>query len=139
MIFIFIFSSRKQHTRCALVTGVQTCALPICEPTLGHDKWCTTWRLHSTNGAPLPHDECPMAVALKEQRPVTGEEAIAERPDGSRVRFAAYPTPLFDAEGQLSGAVNMLLDVSARHTAEIQAAHLAAVVDRKSTRLNSSH
>src|SRR3546814_20091942 len=77
------------------------------EPTLGHDKWCTTWRLHSTNGAPLPHDECPMAVALKEQRPVTGEEAIAERPDGSRVRFAAYPTPLFDAEGQLSGAVNM--------------------------------
>src|SRR3546814_6001367 len=86
------------------------------EPTLGHDKWCTTWRLHSTNGAPLPHDECPMAVALKEQRPVTGEEAIAERPDGSRVRFAAYPTPLFDAEGQLSGAVNMLLDVSARHT-----------------------
>src|SRR3546814_9491081 len=69
-----------------------------------------------------------MAVALKEQRPVTGEEAMAERPDGSRVRFAAYPTPLFDAEGQLSGAVNMLLDVSARHTAEIQAAHLAAVV-----------
>src|SRR3546814_5703279 len=102
------------------------------EPTLGHDKWCTTWRLHSTNGAPLPHDECPMAVALKEQRPVTGEEAIAERPDGSRVRFAAYPTPLFDAEGQLSGAVNMLLDVSARHTAEIQAAHLAAVVASRS-------
>src|SRR3546814_5783684 len=36
------------------------------EPTLGQDKWCTTWRLHSTNGAPLPHDECPRAVALKE-------------------------------------------------------------------------
>src|SRR3546814_10077504 len=27
---IFFFSSRKRHTRCALVTGVQTCALPIC-------------------------------------------------------------------------------------------------------------
>src|SRR3546814_14175976 len=54
--------------------------------------------------------------------------SIAERPDGSRVRFAAYPTPLFDAEGQVSGAVNMLRDVSARHTAEVQAAHLAAVV-----------
>src|SRR3546814_4206857 len=26
----FVFSSRKRHTRCALVTGVQTCALPIC-------------------------------------------------------------------------------------------------------------
>src|SRR3546814_7668755 len=32
---IFFFSSRRRHTRCALVTGVQTCALPICfsEPT----------------------------------------------------------------------------------------------------------
>src|SRR3546814_13985345 len=29
MVFIFFFSSRRRHTRCALVTGVQTCALPI--------------------------------------------------------------------------------------------------------------
>src|SRR3546814_9647702 len=28
--FAFFFSSRRRHTRCALVTGVQTCALPIC-------------------------------------------------------------------------------------------------------------
>src|SRR3546814_7371487 len=28
---MFLFSSRRRHTRCALVTGVQTCALPICE------------------------------------------------------------------------------------------------------------
>src|SRR3546814_7654733 len=27
---IFVFASRRRHTRCALVTGVQTCALPIC-------------------------------------------------------------------------------------------------------------
>src|SRR3546814_4296559 len=29
---LFFFSSRRRHTRCALVTGVQTCALPICTP-----------------------------------------------------------------------------------------------------------
>src|SRR3546814_1764102 len=29
-LLIFFFSSRRRHTRCALVTGVQTCALPIC-------------------------------------------------------------------------------------------------------------
>src|SRR3546814_9038764 len=29
MCFLFFFSSRRRHTRCALVTGVQTCALPI--------------------------------------------------------------------------------------------------------------
>src|SRR3546814_10888827 len=32
--FVFFFSSRRRHTRCALVTGVQTCALPICESQL---------------------------------------------------------------------------------------------------------
>src|SRR3546814_5009434 len=33
MVFLeFFFSSRRRHTRCALVTGVQTCALPICDP-----------------------------------------------------------------------------------------------------------
>src|SRR3546814_5535472 len=30
MLICFFFSSRRRHTRCALVTGVQTCALPIC-------------------------------------------------------------------------------------------------------------
>src|SRR3546814_9341670 len=34
MLFFF-FSSRRRHTRCALVTGVQTCALPICVPRRG--------------------------------------------------------------------------------------------------------
>src|SRR3546814_21024251 len=31
----FFFSSRRRHTRCALVTGVQTCALPICKIKVG--------------------------------------------------------------------------------------------------------
>src|SRR3546814_17600309 len=29
IVYVFFFSSRRRHTRCALVTGVQTCALPI--------------------------------------------------------------------------------------------------------------
>src|SRR3546814_4557130 len=36
VVFCFFFSSRRRHTRCALVTGVQTCALPIY--VLGSDK-----------------------------------------------------------------------------------------------------
>src|SRR3546814_981705 len=32
VVCFFFFSSRRRHTRCALVTGVQTCALPICLP-----------------------------------------------------------------------------------------------------------
>src|SRR3546814_10592630 len=34
MLCFFVFSSRRRHTRCALVTGVQTCALPILLPRL---------------------------------------------------------------------------------------------------------
>src|SRR3546814_11323504 len=36
-LFLFFFSSRRRHTRCALVTGVQTCALPISRRRLHHD------------------------------------------------------------------------------------------------------
>src|SRR3546814_20413203 len=35
----FFFSSRRRHTRCALVTGVQTCALPISTPSAAHTRW----------------------------------------------------------------------------------------------------
>src|SRR3546814_4049447 len=34
----FFFSSRRRHTRCALVTGVQTCALPICSACDGSPR-----------------------------------------------------------------------------------------------------
>ncbi|UPJ58436.1 PAS domain S-box protein [Bradyrhizobium sp. 192] len=82
------------------------------------DEWCVTWKLYWPDGSPLPHNECPMAVALRENRPVRGAEAIAERPDGKRVPFIPYPTPLRDAEGNLVGAINMLVDISERKQAE---------------------
>src|SRR5215470_1707436 len=66
------------------------------QPVLGSDRWCVTWRLYRTDGTLLPHDECPMAVALREQSAIAGAEIIAERPDGSRVPVLAYPTPLRD-------------------------------------------
>lgn len=82
------------------------------------DEWCVTWRLYTPDGAPLPHAECPMAIALKENRAVRGAEAVAERPDGTRIPFIPYPTPLYDAQGNLIGAINMLLDISDRKQAE---------------------
>lgn len=90
------------------------------EPLLGVDRWCVTWKLHTTDGKPLPHDRCPMAVAIQEQQAVRGEVAIAERPDGSRVAFRPYPTPLFDETGKLVGAVNLLIDVSKEQHRELR-------------------
>ena len=87
-------------------------------PELGQDHWCGSWKLCRTDGTPLPHDQCPMALALKENRPIRGVEAVAERPDGTRVQFVPYPTPLHDASGALLGAVNMLVDVTDRKREE---------------------
>src|ERR1700688_1893656 len=87
-------------------------------PQLGMSEWCGPWKLYWPDGSPLPHDQCPMALALREGRPVRGMEAVAERPDGTRVPFIPYPTPLFDASGTLIGAVNMLVDITDRHQAE---------------------
>jgi hypothetical protein len=53
-----------------------------------------------------------MAQAIHQKRPIRDVIAIAERPDGSRVAFKPYPTPLFDDDGSLVGAVNMLIDVT---------------------------
>jgi len=91
-----------------------------CRPPLGDSRWCGSWRLYRLDGSLLPHDECPMAIAIKENREVRGVEAYAERPDGIRVRFAPYPTPLHDETGALIGAVNMLVDVTDRRSTEQQ-------------------
>src|SRR5690348_11805207 len=72
------------------------------EPRLGHDRWCVTWQLYTTTGDRLLHEDCPMAQAIKEMRPIRDSIAIAERPDGSRVAFRPYPTPLFSSEGLLT-------------------------------------
>lgn len=86
------------------------------EPQLGEDRWCVTWQLFTTTGERLRHEDCPMAEAIKRQKPIRDVIAIAERPDRSRVAFKAYPTPLFDSAGSLSGAVNMLIDVTDEQT-----------------------
>ncbi|HEX9384032.1 MAG TPA: response regulator, partial [Gemmatimonadaceae bacterium] len=50
-------------------------------PTIGSDEWCVTWKLYYPDGRPLPHNQCPMAVALKEGRAIRNAEIVAERPD----------------------------------------------------------
>ena len=67
-------------------------------PEIGKSEWCGSWRIFWPDGRLLPHDQCPMAIALKEGRPVRGIDAIAERPDGTRVPFLPYPTPIYDSD-----------------------------------------
>lgn len=86
-------------------------------PDIG-EEWCGSWKLFWPDGRPMAHDDCPMAIALREERSVRGYEGIAERPDGTRVAFVPYPTVVFDANGTLVGAINVLVDVTERRRAE---------------------
>jgi two-component sensor histidine kinase len=72
-----------------------------------------------------------MATALSEKRPVRGAEAVAERPDGSRVPFIPYPTPLFDSAGEMVGAVNVLVDIGHRKEAETRQRLLFAELNHR--------
>jgi PAS domain S-box-containing protein len=106
-----------------------------CRPELGKSEWCGSWRLCWPDGTPMRHDECPMAVALKENRAVRDAEAIAERPDGSRVPFIPYPTPLRDPSGALVGAVNMLVDITSRKQSEERVMMLVGEVVHRANNL----
>jgi PAS domain S-box-containing protein len=97
-------------------------------PQLGSDLWCGSWKLWWPNGEPLKHEDCPMAVMLKEGRSIPGVEAVAERPDGTRVPFAPYPRLLRDSNGKVTGAVNVLVEVGDRQEAHVNAERLAAIV-----------
>jgi PAS domain-containing protein len=104
------------------------------QPALG-EAWCVTWKLFNLDGTPLPHDQCPMAQALRERRPIHGAQAIAERPDGTRLTFQPFPTPFFNAEGELLGAVNMLVDITERQASEERQRELSKEVDHRANNL----
>jgi PAS domain S-box-containing protein len=97
-------------------------------PELGNDKWCVSWKILAPDGTRIPHDQCPMAVTLREGRVVEGGEFIAERPDGTRVWFSPYPRLLRDGDNRIVGGVNLLLDITSRKQAEHANLLLAAIV-----------
>jgi PAS domain S-box-containing protein len=103
-----------------VLTGYNSAALELwgCSPSIGRAKWCGSCKLEHADGKPMRHDECPMAVALQQGRSVRGGEAVAIRPDGGRVPFLAFPTLLYDDAGEIRGAVNMMIDLSAQKQVE---------------------
>src|SRR3546814_7283419 len=137
----FVFSSRRRHTRCALVTGVQTCALPIsgspklhCR-ALAHRKStsalcarATRTRLPGGETVTLSEPRIPNQRAIIDRRSLAETIDALARTEGDKAR-AAIVTALREA---LEGGREEM----ARRLEEMPSAGHA---DRKSTRLNSSH
>ena len=98
-------------------------------PVLGKDRWCGSWKLYFPDGAPMPLRLCPLAITLREQRPVGELEVTVERPDGTRLTFIPHPTPLRDASGKLIGAMNVLVDITERKRAEKALQQQAGLID----------
>src|SRR3546814_20996698 len=81
---IFFFSSRRRHTRCALVTGVQTCALPICRRRRSRtcrrrrDRGCAqAWAARADgNGGAVPHPRRRESMTVQSEGWRAGDLAV---------------------------------------------------------------
>ena len=82
------------------------------------ERFCGSYRLWLPDGSPLPHDQTPMAMAMRENREFRNREVVVERPDGSRVTVLVNIDPLRDAAGLVTGAINVFHDVSERRQQE---------------------
>lgn len=84
-------------------------------PELGKDMWCGSWKIYNIDGTVLDLDKCPMAITLKEGRAVKGAEIIIEKPNGIRVHVLPHPKPILNSDGEMVGAMNMLVDISEKY------------------------
>lgn len=98
-------------------------------PEIGCESWCGSHKIYRPDGTPLPLDECPMAVALREGTSVRGVEIVIERPDGTRRNVLPHPEPIRDTSGKLVGIVNMLVDITEQKKGDAAVRQLAAIVE----------
>jgi signal transduction histidine kinase len=82
------------------------------------DRFCGSFQLYTIDGCPLAHAQCWTALALKERREYSREEVVIRKPNGEQVVALVHVKPLFDQGGALSGAVNVMVDITRRKSAE---------------------
>ena len=99
------------------------------KPEIGKDLWCGSWKIYHADGSPIALDTCAMARTLKEGVAIEGEEILVERPDNTRVKVKQHPILTFNEAGNLTGAVNTLIDITQITDEQIKQARLAAIVD----------
>jgi PAS domain S-box-containing protein len=83
------------------------------------EKYCGSFRLYGLDEQPLKHRDGWMGLTLRTGVPIRDQKIIIERPDGSRIVVSANVEPLFDESGMLTGAINVLQDVTDRQRSEV--------------------
>lgn len=87
-----------------------------------------SWKLYDADGTPILHEKCPLAKALQDKKPCYGEEIGIERPDGAYIYALANIDLIYDYDGKIVGAINVLIDITDRKKAEEDRRWLAAIV-----------
>ncbi len=82
------------------------------EPTVGVSKWCGSFRIQSLDGTPMAHEDCPMAVCLKTNQPLSNREILVENPDGALKHVLVSPQPIHNTAGEMIGAINTINDIT---------------------------
>jgi PAS domain-containing protein len=82
-------------------------------PEIGKDLWCGSYKIFTPDGMPTSFEECPMAKTMKQGISIRGQEIMIERPDGMRLNVMPHPDPIFDSTGEVVGAINVLVDITA--------------------------
>ncbi|WP_100614796.1 PAS domain S-box protein [Confluentibacter citreus] len=90
------------------------------EPDTEKDKWGGSVKVYSENGNPIPIDLYPMVRAVKEGRKINDQEIIIENSNGDKRNILPNPVPFFDSSGRVTGAVNVLVDITNRKRAELK-------------------
>jgi two-component system sensor kinase FixL len=93
-------------------------------------RYCGSLKLYSSDGTPMRHDECWLALALREGRKHHGRELVIERPDGTNVFAMAHAHPLRNDKGRTVGAVNLVLDISEQMAMKAGPRKIRALVNR---------
>jgi PAS domain S-box-containing protein len=107
-------------------------------PPAGTVRWCGSHRLFRPGGAELPHDECPIAMAVREQRSVRAQEVVVERLDGYRLTVIQHASPLFGRSGACCGAQNLMIDISDLRRHEEQLTLLAREAEHRAKNVLAS-
>lgn len=93
-----------------------------------NERYCGSYKLYHPDGTPLPHAQCWMARALREDRSYNGRAVVIERPDGSRINGLAYANPVHSRDGQVIGAVNLVVNLALPETATFAIVNVALAV-----------
>ena len=87
-------------------------------PALGVERYCGSTRLWLRSGARLPHEESPIAEAMRSGSPVRDAEVWIERRDGSRLPVLTTSAALENERGEITGAISCFQDMTERKEAE---------------------